>query len=237
MNQLDELNGPIMEEGRDVNVIVKRIPVVASLSDKFIPVLLSLIGIGICAYGLYIKYYPLLLGLILPIYVWIRMKTCSQELMQLEQKLQARASEIDNYMEQRVIVLENLSRLVEKSIDVDRSTFTELAKYRSGNFNDESRNQAQSVLNDASRKINLAFEAYPELKSQATIADASQQNNYLQREITAARSAYNDTVLQWNRDIFEWPFKKIIASKYGYTTRIPFIASQETKQKSRQTFF
>ena len=64
-----------------------------------------------------------------------------------------------------------------------------------------------------------------------------QQNLYLQREITAARELYNDSVNKWNRDIFEWPAKRIVAAKEGYTTRIPFIASKEIREAAREVFF
>ena len=56
-----------------------------------------------------------------------------------------------------------------------------------------------------SNSVNVAFENYPDLKSHNEIADAMQQNMYLQREITAARELYNDTINQWNRDIFALP--------------------------------
>ena len=85
--------------------------------------------------------------------------------------------------------------------------------------------------------IRVAFEAYPDLKAHRTLADAMQQNSYLQREITAAREVYNDTVLKWNQDIFMWPTKMIVASKAGYTTRIPFTASKEIKEQARTKFF
>jgi LemA protein len=64
-----------------------------------------------------------------------------------------------------------------------------------------------------------------------------QQNMYLQREITAARELYNDTVNTWNSAIFSWPTKQIVAAKRGYTTRIPFTASAEIKEKARGVFF
>ena len=86
-------------------------------------------------------------------------------------------------------------------------------------------------------KLNLAFENYPDLKAHQEIADAIQQNSYLQKEITAAREQYNDTVNNWNRDIQVWPTKMIVAAKNGYTTRIPFIASKEIKEKARDVFF
>ena len=88
-----------------------------------------------------------------------------------------------------------------------------------------------------SRDINIAAENYPDLQAHREIADAMQQNMYLQREITAARELYNDTINQWNKDIFAWPTKKIVAAKNGYTTRIPFIASKEIKEKAKSVFF
>ena len=81
------------------------------------------------------------------------------------------------------------------------------------------------------------MEAYPDLKSHQEIQDAIQQNSYLQKEITAAREQYNDRVAQWNREIQIWPVNMIVAAKNGYTTRIPFIASKETKDKARDVFF
>ena len=87
-----------------------------------------------------------------------------------------------------------------------------------------------------SRDINVAVENYPDLQAHREIADAMQQNMYLQREITAARELYNDTVNEWNKDVFAWPTKKIVAAKNGYTTRIPFVASQEIKQKAKEVF-
>ena len=88
-----------------------------------------------------------------------------------------------------------------------------------------------------SRSINVAVESYPDLKAHEEIADAMKQNMYLQREITAARELYNDTVNTWNREVFQWPTKQIVAAKEGYTTRVPFIASEEIKQQAKGVFF
>ena len=109
---------------------------------------------------------------------------------------------------------------------------------RSGNIvNDNDRNELAKNIDEASRKINVAFENYPNLKAHNEIEDVLQQNSYLQREITAAREVYNDAVLTWNREIYEWPVNKIVAAKKGYTTRIPFIASSTIKEEARDVFF
>ena len=63
-----------------------------------------------------------------------------------------------------------------------------------------------------------------------------QQNAYLQKEITAARELYNDTVNIWNRDIYAWPTKMIVAARRGYTTRIHFSTYAEVKEQARGAF-
>ena len=220
-NELDELNGPVNGQGRDVNVIEKQIPVKTGVGSVIFEVLLWILGI-------------------IPGIVFLFMKVkAGNYLSQLQQKIQHDASQIDNYLEQRVVILQNCAKLLDKAIDLDKTTMTQIAAYRSGaNPNDDgARNQMAQQIESVGRSINLAFENYPDLKAHAEIADAMQQNAYLQKEITAARELYNDTVNVWNRDIFAWPTKMIVASKRGYTTRIPFTASAEIKEQARGVFF
>ena len=219
-NQLDELGGDIREEGLDTHVIAKKIPVTVGKGSLVFEILLWILGI--------------IPGLIF-LFLKIKAKNYFQ---QLEQKIQHNASQIDNYLEQRVIVLQNCAKLLDRAVDLDKSTFENLAKYRSGRSDaDTARNDVQGELDAISHSINVAFENYPDLRAHDQIADAMKQNMYLQREITAARELYNDTVNAWNRDIFAWPSKQIVAARQGYTTRIPFIASKEIKEKAQGVFF
>lgn len=220
-NQLDELNPEIKEDGLDTNVIVKKIPVKVGGGSLFFEIML-----WVC--------------FLVPGLVFLFKKINAQKYFdQLQQKIQRNASQIDNFLEQRVIVLQNCARLLDKAIDLDKSTFENIAKYRSGNVADvdATRNEISSEIEKISGNINLAVENYPDLQAHREIADAMQQNMYLQREITAARELYNDTITQWNKDIFAWPTKKIVAAKNGYTTRIPFVASKEVKERAKSVFF
>ena len=219
-NQLDELNPEVREEGLDTNVIAKKIPAEVGTGSKVFEILLWVCGI-------------------LPGVIFLFMKIGAQKHFdQLQQKIQRNASQIDNFLEQRVMVLQNCARLLDKAIDLDKSTFENIAKYRSGaGDSDTARNALGGQVEDLSRSINVAVESYPDLAAHREIADAMQQNMYLQREITAARELYNDTINEWNRDIFAWPTKMIVAAKNGYTTRIPFVASAEIKQQAKGVFF
>ena len=219
--QLDELNPEIREEGLDTNVIAKKLPAQVGVGSKIFEILLWVCGI-------------------LPGVIFLFMKIGAQKHFdQLQQKIQRNASQIDNYLEQRVLVLQNCARLLDKAIDLDKSTFENIAKYRSGYVGDSdvARNELGAQIDTISRNVNVAIESYPNLQAHREIADAMQQNMYLQREITAARELYNDTINEWNRDIYAWPTKMIVAAKNGYTTRIPFIASKEIKQQARGVFF
>ena len=85
------------------------------------------------------KYLVSIIGAIVLIYPWWRLKQISSEFNMMEQRIQNAASEIDNYMEQRVVILSNAAKLVEKSIEVDKDILVDIAKYRSGNFSEDYR--------------------------------------------------------------------------------------------------
>lgn len=217
-NALDELGTDVLEEGLDTKVIAKKLPVKVGVGSLIFEIILWVLGI--------------IPGLIF-LFKKIGAKNYFQ---QLEQKIQHNASQIDNYLEQRVIVLQNCARLVDKAVNLDQNTFESIAKYRAG-AGDENRNEVAGQLDSLTTSVQVAMENYPELQAHQEIKDAMKQNMYLQREITAARELYNDTVNTWNREIFAWPTKMIVAAKNGYTTRIPFVASAEIKQKAKEVFF
>ncbi len=219
-NELNEMTGPVNEQGRDINVIEKQLPVKVGVGSIIFEVLLWVLGI-------------------IPGIVFLFMKVQARNYLRvLQQKIQHNASQIDNYLEQRVQILQNVVGIVEKSIDLDKDVMKTVAAFRGGAHpTEESRGEVAGQLDTAMNSIRVAFESYPDLKAHRALADAMQQNSYLQREITAAREVYNDTVLKWNTDIHAWPTKMIVAARAGYTTRIPFSASREVKEQARAKFF
>lgn len=220
-NQLDEVTGPTEEQGRDTHVIAKQIPIKVGWGSTFFEVALWCM-------------------LIIPGAVFFGKKIQAQNYFRgLEQKIQSDASTIDNYIEQRVVILTNLAKLLDKAIDLDKDTMTKVAAYRAGTSlqKEETRSDVNESINSMFGKVNIAMEQYPELKAHEEIKEAVQENSYLQKEITAAREVYNDDVNTWNRDVQQWPVKMIVAARAGYTTRIPFSTSQAVKVKAKEVFF
>ena len=205
-NELDEMTGPVNGAGRDINVIERQLPVQIGWGSALFEIILW------CLF-------------IVPGLIFLFMKIGAKNYFQkLQQKIQADASTIDNYLEQRVQILKNLARLVEKAIDLDKDVMKAVSAFRGGRLADGDRNAVANQIDGCFGRLFPQVEAYPDLKAHAAIADAIQQNSYLQKEITAARQLYNDSVMQWNADIFDWPTKQIVAARSGYTTRIPFTA-------------
>lgn len=247
-NLLDEVTGPVNDNGRDVRVIDRQLPVEIGFGSTIFEIALwvtipILVLIYVALMGNTLG-NPLMVGIIgclvgiLPGVIFIFMKISARNyFQQLEQRIQAEASNIDNYLEQRVQILQNVVGILDRAIDLDKDVMKAVAALRGGRLSDDTRSEVNAQVNTAFRSLFPQVEAYPELKAHNAIADAMQQNNYLQREITAARTVYNSRVTQWNTDIFRWPTKMIVAARQGYTTRIPFSVSVETRDMARSKFF
>ncbi len=247
-NLLDEVTGPVNDDGRDVHVIERQLPVEIGFGSVLFEILLwtalpALVILYTFLFGVTFM-EPKLFCVVgcaagmLPGIIFIFMKISAKNyFQQLEQRIQAEASNIDNFLEQRVQVLQNVAGLVERAVELDKDVMKSVAALRGGNINAENRSEINQQINTAFGRLFPQVEAYPELKAHNAIADAMQQNNYLQREITSARTVYNSRVTQWNTDIFAWPTKMIVAARQGYTTRIPFTASAETREAARAKFF
>ncbi len=248
-NLLDEVTGPVNDNGRDVHVIDRQLPVEVGFGSTVFEIALwvaipVIVLLSVLLFG-NLMANPLLVGVVgclagvLPGVIFIFMKISARNyFQQLEQRIQAEAPNNDNYIEQRAQILHNVVGIVDRAIALDKDVMKSVAALRSGGrVNDENRGDINAQVNTAFGRLFPQVEAYPELKAHNAIADAMQQNSYLQREITAARTVYNSRVTQWNTDIFAWPTKMIVAARQGYTTRIPFTASAETREMARSKFF
>lgn len=247
-NLLDETTGPVNQNGREIHVINRQLPVTTGFGSVLFEIALwVLIPVCVLGYVLLCKdtiANPVQVAVIgclagmLPGVIFIFMKIKAHNyFQQLEQRIQAEASNIDNFLEQRVQILQNVVGIVDRAIDLDKDVMKAVAALRGGSVNGENREEVNAQVNMAFGRLFPQVEAYPELRAHEAIDDAMQQNSYLQREITAARTVYNNRVTQWNTDIFAWPTKMIVAAKQGYTTRIPFSISEEVRQTAQGKFF
>lgn len=175
-NLLDETQGPINDNGRDIHVIDRQLPVTITFKSTLfeialwvtIPVL-TLLYVSFMGNKLESPEMVALIGCvcgILPGVIFIFMKISARNyFQQLEQRIQAEASNIDNYLEQRVQILQNVVGLVDRAVDLDKDVMKAVAALRGGKINDTNRSDVNSQLNMACGRLFPQVEAYPELKA------------------------------------------------------------------------
>jgi hypothetical protein len=130
-NEPDEMKNENIKERQETNSINKQIKVTATSGEKTVPYIVTLVGIILLVYGIHSKDYVAgAIGLVIGIYPWWAMGKISAHFNAMEQRIQTAASEIDNYMEQRVIILENLAKLIEKSIETNEKIPIDTTKYK-----------------------------------------------------------------------------------------------------------
>ena len=245
-NPLDEVNDPVNAQGREARVIEKQLPVTVGVGSAIFEALVYASGFIVAAIVQFVGkpdwepvgFIILWVAACLPAVIYTLMKVQAKNyFMQLLQRIQASASTIGNYQEQRFEILKNVAGLVKQSIDLDKDVMTAVAAYRGGTSPENSLNDNAAALDRGFGHLFPQIEAYPELKAHAQIAEAMRQNSYLQREITAARDLYNQVVLIWNTEVYNWPVKQIVAARQHFTTKIPFSVSNATIEGSKSTFF
>ena len=197
-NQLDELTGPVNNQGQDIHVINRQLPVVVGFGSTLFEIALWVtIPVLVLFYVLLMGHTltdPMLVGVvgclvgILPGVIFIFMKISARNyFQQLEQRIQAEASNIDNYLEQRVQILQNVVGLVERAVELDKDVMKTVAALRGGSVNDSNRNAVNQQVSTAFARLFPQVEAYPELKAHNAIADAMQQNSYLTERLLMRR--------------------------------------------------
>ena len=246
-NPLDEVTDPCNSQGREARVIEKQLPVTIGAESVIFEIAICLIGFvpgAVVSFAVKPDWPPVgvaalwCAGILAPLIYWIMKIQAKNYFMQLLQQIQASASTIGNYQEQRYQELKNIAALVNKAIKLDTDVMTAVAAYRGGSTPDgEKLNSNAEALNRGYAALVPHLEAYPDLKAHASIADAMRQNKRSQAEITAAREVYNQVVLVWNTEIYNWPVKQIVAARSHFTTKIPFTVSQESIEGSKGTFF
>ncbi|MBR2427298.1 MAG: LemA family protein [Lentisphaeria bacterium] len=244
-NPLDEVTGPINDDGREVRVIDKQLPVTAGFGAVLFEIFVWVAGIaigGVVIFAMHKDLGPIgsvIVGLcaFLPGTIYAIMKVQARNyFLQLLQIIQKQASTIGNYQEQRYQILKNMAGAVKTAVNLDTDVMTAVAAYRGGVAPDAALGEQDAVINRGFAALMPHIENYPQLQAHEGIQEFMRQNSYLQREITAARDLYNEKVLIWNTEIYSWPLKNAVAAKMHLTTKIPFSISKESLEGSKSTF-
>jgi LemA protein len=117
------------------------------------------------------------------------------------------ASDVDTQLQRRYDLIPNLVESVKGYMQFEKQTLEEVTKLRSQwqTSSSESRVELSNQIEQALSKIILTYEAYPDLKSDATVTRLMDELAGTENRIAVARTYYNDGVRDFNTSIRTFP--------------------------------
>lgn len=152
-------------------------------------------------------------------------------IVNLEQNVNAKASNIDTNLQRRSDLIPNLVETVKGYAVQEKSIFTDIAAQRAklaGAQTITDKANADSQLSGSLNKLLAIVENYPQLKSDQNFRDLSVALEGTENRIAIARQDYNGAVTLYNSALKRFP-NSIISGAFGFNQK-PFYKAAEGSQ-------
>ena len=140
-------------------------------------------------------------------------------LIRLRNQVKNAWSQIDVQLKRRHDLIPNLIETVKGYMKHERETLESITAYRSQAMNASSvgeKAEAEGLLGGALGKLQIAVEAYPDLKANQNFLSLQEELTSTENKISYARQSYNDQVLFYNNKIQMFP-SNIVAGMFTFT--------------------
>lgn len=119
-------------------------------------------------------------------------------------------STIDVMHKKRHDLIPNLVETVKQYMEHERGTLTEITELRSqivnsNNLSDHERINLENQLSHKMSGLRVNFENYPDLKASQNFLQLQGSLNEIESQLSAARRAYNASVLEYNNGLEMFP--------------------------------
>jgi len=128
---------------------------------------------------------------------------------------------------------------VKGAAENEKTILTQVTQARAGIVNAKTPEDLELAGRQINTAINLAFEAYPEIRSTANFSDLQSQLEGTENRINVARQRYNESIRGYNIHIRGF-FKKMALSWFGsgedFSVRKGFEASADAQNAPKVDF-
>ena len=167
-------------------------------------------------------------------------------LVTLKNRAQNAFSQIDVQLKRRYDLIPNLIEIAKKYLSHEQETLMKVIEARNtakGALDNVAKNapdainalnSAEKSLQNALMNFNMTMEAYPDLKSNTTMIQLSEELASTENKIAFARQAYNDNVTNFNtcRQIF--PNNLIVGFFSQFAKDLPLLEFEENREVLNQ---
>jgi len=139
-------------------------------------------------------------------------------LVRLRNQVKNAWSQIDVQLKRRHDLIPNLIETVKGYMKHERETLENITAYRSQAMNASSvgeKAKAEGLLGGALGQLQIAVEAYPDLKANQNFLSVQEELTSTENKISYARQSYNDQVLFYNNKIQMFP-SNIVAGMFTF---------------------
>lgn len=167
-------------------------------------------------------------------------------LVTLKNRAQNAFSQIDVQLKRRYDLIPNLIEIAKKYLSHEQETLMKVIEARNtakGALDNVAKNapdainalnSAEKSLQNALMNFNMTMEAYPDLKSNTTMMQLTEELSSTENKIAFARQAYNDNVTNFNtcRQIF--PNNIIVGFFSQFAKDLPLLEFEENREVLNQ---
>lgn len=123
-------------------------------------------------------------------------------------------SNVQAAYQRRADLVPNLVATVREAAENERGILTEVTQARAGITNAQTPEDLEIAGRRINTAINLAFEAYPQIRSTENFADLQEQLEGTENRINVARQNYNESIRGYNTYVRGF-FKRAALSMFG----------------------
>ncbi len=171
------------------------------------------------------------------LYIW----SLYNGLVVAKKRVEVSWKDIDIQLKKRYDLLPDLVETAKKAASLDESIFTKVAEMRSKAMqsnvtaNPAARAQVESQLSTAVHGLQVAVEAYPDIKSHTELINLMNLNRDIEDKIAYARQFYNQNVLDYNTRIEVFP-AVMFARSMGFQAAQAFEAAESERADVKVSF-
>ena len=177
------------------------------------------------------------IGIVVIIVFWII--GMYNSLVQLRNRVKNAWAQIDVQLKRRHDLIPNLIETVKGYMVHERETLENITKARSQAMSAETisdKVKAEGVLGGMLGRLQVAVEAYPDLKANQNFLALQEELTSTENKISFSRQSYNDQVLFFNNKIQMFP-SNIIANMFNFKEEVFFEIEDKAEKEVPKVSF
>ena len=131
-----------------------------------------------------------------------------------QERVKAEFADVQATYQRRADLIPNLVATVQGAAENERKILTEVTQARAGITNAQTPEDLEIAGRRINTAINLAFEAYPQIRSTENFQNLQAQLEGTENRINIARQRYNDAVREYNSYVRGY-FKRMALNMFG----------------------